>query len=236
MTAMPEPLTGEQVIAEIRRRTDTILLAFSCGKDSIAAWLECRKHFSHIVAFYMYLIPDLEFVERSLRYYEDWFGCRIIRVPHPSLYRMLNNFVFQAPQNCATIEAANLADFDYTDMYTAVRRKMGLSDDAYAASGVRAVDSPYRLVAVKRYGAINHKKRHFYPIWDWRKDRLLAEITHAGIKLPPDYRLFGRSFDGIDYRFLKPIRDAYPDDYARIIEYFPLAELEIKRREYASAI
>lgn len=229
---MPDPLTGQQSIAAIREQTDTILMAFSCGKDSIGAWLECRKHFPRIVPFYMYLVPGLEFVERSLRYYEKWFGCRILRVPHPSLYRMLNNFVFQAPQNCAVIEAANLANFEYESMYDEVRKKLSLPDTVFAASGVRAVDSPYRMVAVKRYGPINRKKRHFYPIWDWRKERLLSEIKTAGIQLPADYRVFGRSFDGIDYRFLEPIRRTWPDDYARILEYFPLAEVEIKRREY----
>lgn len=233
---MPEPLSGEQVIAAIREQTDTILMAFSCGKDSIGAWLACRPHFRRIVPFHMYLVPGLKFVERSLRYYEEFFGTPIIRVPHPSLYRMLNQFVFQAPQNCAVIEAANLADFEYHEIYTQIRAREGLSNTAYAASGVRAVDSPYRLVAIKRYGPINHKKRHFYPIWDWRKPRLLDELRRAKIMLPPDYRVFGRSFDGVDYRFLDPIRRTWPDDYARILQFFPLAEVEIKRREYARQI
>lgn len=229
---MPDQLSGEQVIAAIREQTDTILMAFSCGKDSIGAWLACRPHFERIVPFYMYLVPGLKFVERSLRYYEEFFGCQILRVPHPSLYRMLNNFVFQSPENCAVIEAANLANFEYESMYDEVRKKCGLPEAAFAASGVRAVDSPYRMVAIKRYGPINRKKRHFYPIWDWNKARLLSEIRSAGIQLPADYRVFGRSFDGIDYRFLAPIRRTWPDDYARILEYFPLAEAEMKRREY----
>jgi len=63
------------------------LLAFSCGKDSIVAWLKLRKYFKKIVPYYMYCVPNLEFVEKSLRYYEDWFGCHIARMPHPSLYR-----------------------------------------------------------------------------------------------------------------------------------------------------
>lgn len=229
---MTDPLSGEQVIARIREQTDTILLAFSCGKDSIGTWLECRRHFSHIIPFYMYLVPGLEFVERSLRYYEQWFGCHILRVPHPSLYRMLANLVFQPPERLSVLAAARLPIFDYPDMYAAVRQSASVPDAAYVASGVRAVDSPYRMVAIKRYGAINHKKRHFFPLWDWRKDRLLAAIQSSGVKLPADYRVFGRSFDGLDYRFLAPIRDTWPDDYRRILEFFPLAELEIKRREY----
>lgn len=41
-------LTGEQVIETIRQQTDTITLAFSCGKDSIGAWLALKPHFKRI--------------------------------------------------------------------------------------------------------------------------------------------------------------------------------------------
>jgi hypothetical protein len=225
-------LSGSQVIADIRRRTDTILLAFSCGKDSIAAWLECRKHFSRVVPFYMYLVPELEFVNRSLAYYEGFFGTRIIRLPHPSLYRMLNRGVFQAPENRDVIVSAKLPEFEYGDVYKILRDENNLPA-AYCASGVRAVDSPYRMVSIKMHGAINHKKQQFYPIWDWHKPRLIGTIQNAGVKLPVDYRVFGRSFDGLDYRFMEPMSRVFPADYARVLEYFPLVGAELARRKYA---
>jgi len=229
---MPDPLSGAEVIAEIRKRTDTILMAFSCGKDSTVAWLECREHFPRIVPYYMYLIPGLEFVERSVRYYENWFGCRIIRVPHPSLYRMLGRLVFQSPEHCEIIERFGLAEFTYLEMQDAIREHLGLGPECYTASGVRAVDSPQRMLALRKWGAISERKQQFFPVWDWRKDRLIAKIRDAGVRLPVDYRLFGRSFDGIDYRFLAPIREHFPRDYERILQWFPMAEAEIKRREY----
>ena len=234
MQIIPALKTGEQAIEHIANQTDTILLAFSCGKDSVGAWLECRKYFRRIIPFYMYLVPGLKFVERSLAYYENWFGAPIMRVPHPSLYRMLNALVFQPPERAAGIRAHRLVNFDYTDVYKLIRAKHGLTDAAYCATGVRAVDSPYRMIALKRYGAVNVAKTSFWPIADWHKDRLLAEITQAGVQLAADYRVFGRSFDGIDYRFLEPIRRTWPDDYRRILEWFPLAGLELQRRQYAA--
>src|SRR5688572_24914779 len=74
----------------------TCLLAFSTGKDSIGAYIKLRRHFSDIIPFYLYLVPGLSFVEESLQYYESIMGRRIIRLPHPSLYRWLNALVFQA--------------------------------------------------------------------------------------------------------------------------------------------
>jgi hypothetical protein len=230
---LTKPLTGSQVIAEIRKQTDTILLAFSCGKDAIAAWLELRKHFTRIVPYYMYLVPDLEFVEKSLRYYESVFGCHIYRLPHPSLYRMLNRMLFQAPENCAIIENAGLRAFSYHDAQQALRDDLDLPAECYVASGVRAADSPIRRLSIQQHGAINRKTQQFFPVWDWRKDQLISELRCAKICLPADYRVFGRSFDGVDYRFLAPMKHYFPDDYARVLRWFPLAEVELKRREYA---
>ena len=63
---------GEQIVAEIVSKTDTVLLGMSCGKDSIAAWLAIKPHFRRIVPYHMHLVPDLEFVERGIRHCEEF--------------------------------------------------------------------------------------------------------------------------------------------------------------------
>lgn len=225
--------TSGEAIAEVLQHTDTVMLAFSCGKDAIGAWLELRRHPVKIIPYYMYLVPDLAFVEHSIRYYEEWFGRKIIKVPHPSLYRWLNNCVFQPPERVAMIKKLDLPAPDYSDIQQAIRDDLKLGPNCYVATGVRAADSPVRRMALTRYGSVNHVKQQFWPIWDWNKARLIEEIENAGVKLPVDYKMFGRSFDGLDYRFLDPIRRLQPRDYERILEWFPLADLEIARRRYA---
>lgn len=229
-----DTMDSSQVIEEMRRRTDTVLLSMSCGKDAVAAWLSIHGKF-RVIPFYLYLVPDLEFVERGIRYYENFFGARIIRVPHPSLYRMLNEGVFQPPDRMAWIERCQLPDFDYEDVENGLREDYKLGPEVYTASGVRAADSPDRLTAFRRWGPIVDSRKKFYPIWDWKKDQLIREIERAGVKLTEDYQVFGRSFDGLDYRFLEPIRRTWPRDYERILEWFPLADLEIQRRAYVGA-
>lgn len=49
---------GEQIVAEIVSKTDTVLLGMNCGKDSIAAWLAIKPHFRRIVPYHMHLVPD----------------------------------------------------------------------------------------------------------------------------------------------------------------------------------
>lgn len=229
-------ITGREVVKAIREQTDTVLLSYSNGKDSLAAWLRLRKAGFRVVPFYMYLIPDLQFVERSLRYYEQFFSTPIYRVPHPSLYRWLGASIFQSPLTAAVLEqeAGELPEYKYEDVYRWVKEDLSLPQSTWVALGTKMTDSLFALTRVKE-GVIRDDLRLFFPIWDLDKARLITEIKRAGLKLPPDYRLFGRSFDGIYHKFLAPIKEHYPDDYARILALFPMAEAEIKRYEYAAS-
>lgn len=228
-------LTSDDLIRYVAAESDTVLLSFSCGKDSIGAWLALRPHIRRIIPVYLYLVPDLAFVEESLRSYEQVFETRIIRMPHPSLYRWLTSLTFQAPEHCRILEDLDLPTFAYDDVFSIVKQAEGVSADTLTAVGVRAADSLNRYTAVKNYGSLNERRRSFYPIFDWNKDRLYREIAASGVHLPIDYEWFGRSFDGIDYRFLEPIRRHAPADYERILTWFPLADLELAKMAYRSA-
>lgn len=229
-----KPFSGDEVIEVIKQvnPSNKIMLAFSCGKDSLAAWLKLREHFE-IVPFYLYSIKGLSFVDESLAYYEKFFGTHIIQLPHPSLYRMLNNFVFQSPDRVAVIRSANLPNFDYDDISRLVQKHFSLPKDTYTANGIRAADSPNRRGAISKYGAVNYNRRYFYPVWDMKLDELVFTLQKSGVKLPIDYELFGRSFDGIDHRFISVIKKKLPEDYQKILDWFPLVELELMRYEQA---
>ena len=225
--------TSRKCIEEIRRRTDTILLSFSRGKDSIAAWLEVRKYFPRVIPFYCYRIPGLGFVERSLAYYEKFFGCKIWQLPHPSTYNQLRHLMFQPPENCAIIEAADLEHFSYEDLEDSLRTDLHLGPEVYTATGVRSADSQRRALALRRFGPINTRKKKFHPIFSWNKDDVIRSMEQAGVQLPVDYLMFGRSFDGINAQFLEPLKKWFPEDYVRVIRLFPMAELELLRWEFA---
>jgi 3'-phosphoadenosine 5'-phosphosulfate sulfotransferase (PAPS reductase)/FAD synthetase len=227
-----QQLSGHEVTRRVRQEGEACLLSFSMGKDAICAWLAIRDQFTRVVPYYLYLVPGLEFIEDGLQYFERVMGCRIWRLPHPGLYRMLNGLVFQPPERCAIIEQAELPDFDYEDINRILKEDLALPAETFCATGVRAADSPLRYLHFKRNGAINWKQRKFYPVWDWRKAHVIEAIRNAGIKLPVDYQWFGRTFDGLDLRFLYPIKQHAPADYQRILEWFPLAELEVFRYEH----
>lgn len=229
---MPGRAPSEKVTESVLEKCNgKVLLSFSCGKDAIAAWIALRRAGAKVFPYYYYLVPDLQFVEESIRYYEDFFGERILRVPNPSLYRMLQNCVFQSPDNLPQILSASLPSFDHEQLADAVRHSNRLPADTFDAIGVRATDSINRRANFKRSGAVNLKARKFYPVWDWTKEAVRVELFKAKVRLPIDYWIFGRTFDGLDYRFTGPIKRHFPDDYERIKAFFPLVDAEMKRAE-----
>jgi hypothetical protein len=226
-----------------RERGDRHLLAMSRGKDAIATWLALRDAGFEVVPFHLYLVPDLEFVAESLAELERAFNTQILDLPHPSLFRMLDDAVFQPPERIAVIDQLNPKKPTFAQVYADVRKLSGAPASSLVASGVRACDSIVRRISFQKHGHIRPKTETFYPVWNFRKQDVLSIMARNGIHLPPEYAWFaktpgnpatGRSFDGLDYRFLGPIKRHRPRDYARILEWFPLAELEVFRHERLS--
>lgn len=232
---MPTVIKGQPPTTEIRDKLAAegrpVCVSFSCGKDAIATELALREAGVETVLAYMYAVPGLQFVEDGRKSLEDQLGKEIKAYPHPSLWRMLNAFVFQPPERLAIIEAARMPELSYPDFWALVKEDLGLPVDTWVADGVRAADSIVRRASFSRHGIMKFSSRKVSPIADWLKAEVMGIIDRHNIKLPIDYEWFGRSFDGIDYRFLKPIKDNSPEDYRRILDWFPLAELEIMREE-----
>lgn len=229
--------TSEELLAYASEKSQRkAVLSFSCGKDTLGCWLAMRPYFDVIVPVYLYLVPELDFVEQSLKYYERVLQTRILRLPHPSLIRQLNSLLWQAPQYCHIIEAFQLdgylEEYSYDDCFNIAKMLYDFPLTTLGATGLRVTDNLNRRAQIKRFGALNTKRGIFYPIFDWSLNYLLDRISQAGLELPVDYHMFGRSFDGLHYQYLEPIQKYFPQDYARILEFFPLAEVELKRREY----
>lgn len=178
--------------------------------------------------FFLELIPGLAFIDEQMTRYERHFGCRIHRFAHPSLWRMLRNLVFQPPERCAAIEQTPLPRTSYESIEARMREWHG---DLWVARGCRAADSPMRRMHFARNGPVNWRRRLADVVWDWRLDDVVGAIASEGVGLPVDYEWFGLSFDGIDARFLGPLRQHAPDDYRRILDVFPLADLDLCRHE-----
>lgn len=227
--AMP----STKVRAQLAREGRPVLLAFSRGKDSLAAWLALRDAGVEVRPFHLYLVPQLEFVDESLAAYERFFDTRIPQLPHPSLFRWLNALVFQPPERIRILEAAQLPEPDYVDISRMLATEHYDLDPevTWTADGVRAADSPNRRTAMKARGPWREQIRKVSPVWDWRIRHVREALARHRCPLPPEYDWFKRSFDGLDLRFLALIKQHRPRDYQRILAWFPLADLELFRAQ-----
>jgi hypothetical protein len=214
----------------------------SLGKDATAAALALQDDSIPFEMCYLYYMPGLHFIDETITQFEEGFGKRIHKYPHPSLWRWLNNFTFQTPERCAIIEAAAIPAIDYEETWSLIKDDLGLPQDTWVADGVRAADSIPRRASLSRHGLMKPSNHKVSPVADWviaeLRDRLrdadlpLPYKDKHGVPLPIDYKWFGRSFDGLDYRFIEPLKRNAPDDFARVLEWFPLADLELFRHDH----
>ena len=235
--------TSEDVLRKVRELSPRILLSFSTGKDSIGATLAVRRAgFDDIVPFYMYQVPgNLEFIEESLAYYERTLfdGRHIVRVPHPFIQRAMRKKILQPPERIELIDGMDFERYSSDDLADNIIDSLGWPEETYVALGIRATDSQNRYTLFKKRGmaaAVNEANNKFYPIFDWNKERLVEEIVKSGVKLPIDYRLFGKTFDGLDLRFIYPLRKHFPRDYERMKFWWPLLDVEFFRYEHRQAV
>lgn len=222
--------TSEEVLQRLAAEGNPVLLAFSTGKDSIATWIALEEHGIEVVPVYMWIVPNLKFVNDTLDYFEDFFDTEIHYYPHPAFYMFLRNATAQAPERLSLIEAMSIPKITYDDIWAAVRQDLDMPD-AWIADGVRAADSITRRASLIRHGVMKEHSKKVSPIADWLKAEVMDAIIQRGIELPIDYELFGRSFDGLDYRFIKPLKEHLPDDYAVLETWFPMLEADILRHE-----
>lgn len=233
MTALSDLPDSNALFEIVRGRTDHILLSFSGGKDSIAMWLWLRDRIE-ITPYFLYLVPGLQSDNEMLAYYERFFGQKIHRMPHPILYEALNGLDYQPPDRVAKILAARLPDFNFADVdYMVAKQFIPEGNDYYCAVGMRAADNLDRRYMMMQNGVLGDKSRKFYyAIWDWKIDQVWEIIRREKCKLPAAYRYSGRTIVALDYQFLKPIKINYPEDYLKLLEWFPLLEAEFYRWEH----
>lgn len=210
------------------------LLSFSAGKDGIALALFLREHFEEVVPFYFYLVPDLPMDLETLDYYErHLFHRPIVRLPSPELIAWLRGYVWQPPRAAAVLAAANLPEIPAADLIVMVRQSEGLHPDCYVADGSRAGENAARARTIRMTGPLRHARKLWWSIWDWNTDDVLDAIDKAGLALPVVYDWQKSSICGLDFQQMALLKKHRPEDFAKVVEWFPLIETEFWRFERA---
>lgn len=213
--------------------TDTVILGFSTGKDSIATWLQCRRYFARVVPFYLYYVPGIRFVERSLAYYERYFETKIHRYPHGVFgHSIVDGLAFQPPERVKLFQDATIhRNLEGADVIDDLRGQIG-DRDCILAHGTKLNDSLRRALVIKTHGTLYPHRKRFFPIYDWGNDRMEREIRDAGVELPVDYKYWSRSWEGARIEQMKTMREVFPEDFETLMRWVPLAQAEFWRRKF----
>lgn len=217
-----KPFAGIRQAAEL---SDSVIVGVSGGKDSLCCLQLAADHFKHVEAYHLYLVPEISFVEQYLTYLEKRYQITIHRRPHWMLSQMFREGTFRPMvRSCPVVKI--------TDIEAAERERTGLN---WICTGQKASDSLERRGYYAKVGAVDEKHHRICPIVWWTDKAVYAYLKAKRIPLPPDYRLFGRSWGGRLYgKDLIKIREQYPDDYRKIKEVFPYIGSQIARYELSN--
>jgi len=201
--------------------TDRVLVGVSGGKDSVVTLDICARFFPHVVGFFMYLVKGLSFQEAALRYYEKKYGIEILRVPHFAVSEYMRYGMFCPPDHDVPIVST-------LDAYNYLREKTGIY---WIACGERISDSIVRTAMIKHSGTIDDTRGRIYPVAHWNKNQIMDYIAKRRLKLGPETKLFGRSMMGFFPRDMYLLRQHYPEDFKKILEWYPDSIVALKQFE-----
>lgn len=178
------------------------------------------RHFSYVEAFFMYIVPGLEFQEDFLRKAERRYGIKIHRIPHFMTSEFLRYGSFRFPDFDVPIVSVR-------DVYNYIREKTGIY---WIAGGERIADSPVRRAMIKSSGgSIDKKRGRFYPIAHWSKQDVLDYIRVRKVYVSKESSVLGYSFRSLMGCELLKIRKHFPEDFKRIKRWYPFVEASIIR-------
>jgi len=212
---------------------DEVTLGFSTGRDSLCCAQVLRELKVKFTPFYFYQIPDMKFIERSIKMYEDYFETKIIQLPHPMLADYFRHQDFQPPKMINYMARFSFPKLTFERLISFYfKQTRGEDPKLYDVNGMRSAESFNRRKQFEQHGYINHVKRKISLIGNWKKADIMNYIDKNNLPQTDDYKIWNRSFDGMKYQFLFGVKENYPDDWQTILEYFPLTELELKRYEF----
>lgn len=208
---------------------DSIIVGVSGGKDSLTTLDLCTQVFPVVHGFFMHMVPGLECEERNLRIAERRYGVTLHRLPHPGLAAALR--FGHLRDGSPSLSSGIDRNLSFVDVERIVRARTG---STWIAAGHRIIDSLHRRGMITKHRGRWEKFRRCYPIWDWKPKDVFAYMRAKKIPIP---QMFGSSvtqtsgFDPGNPACLLFLKKHFPQDYAKVVEWFPHAESVLMRDE-----
>lgn len=218
----------QAVLDWVRQKTDSVILFYSAGKDSIALLDLVAPHFKRVVCVYMYFVKGLEHINKYIEYSKMRYpNVEFHEVPHWNLTYTLKAGLYCQPQPDVKL-------MKFSDVADNCRLKFGID---YCLYGMKQSDNMNRGIMLKgkeyELQAIHPKTKNVYPLSKWGNNEVLAYLKQNRLPEPVRYSTRQKS-QGLTFSeecFLY-LRQYYPEDLKKILEAFPQAEIILYRAEH----
>lgn len=201
--------------------TDSTIVAFSGGKESVVVMDMCFNYFKKVKPFFMYICPELSFQEKTIEWYEKKYQTEIERIPHMDVSEFFHYGSFRQADYSFPIVSIN-------DIYHYMRTEYNIW---WISAGERIDDSIIRRAMIKNSSSIDVKRGRFYPVAYWNKKEILKYIKYHNLYLGQDSKKLGFSFKSLEGKELAMLKQHFPDDYKKVLKLYPFAAAGVKRYE-----
>jgi 3'-phosphoadenosine 5'-phosphosulfate sulfotransferase (PAPS reductase)/FAD synthetase len=213
-----------QAIRDLASLSTRCIVGVSGGKDSVAVLELLHEHGIKPFGFFLFMVPGLRVQRDYLDYLRRRYDMEIVAWPHPDLAAFVRNGRY-----CTALPT--MPQLSFREVVEAARVRFGVE---WLATGEKKQDSLQRRAMMSAWGNIQVARHRAFPLAEWVQRDVFAYLKHRGVVLAPDYGLFGHSLaNPTTPESLVPLRDRYPDDYARILRYYPFAEASAVRHDAA---
>lgn len=212
-----------RVLRDKARVSDSCLVAFSGGKDSLVVLDLCRRTFKRVVCFHMYFIPGMKCMENAMAYAKERWQVEVLYYPHWVLFKALRCGAYCNEGYWKD----DLPDFALHDIYLWAMKETGIP---LIATGAKKADSLWR----RRYFYLARSWEAewlFYPIKEWMKRDVLAYLSAHDIPIPDADNSTASGIDLATSSILW-LHDKHPADFALMERWFPYVRACVKRREF----
>ena len=210
-----------RLLEETAKDKKSVAVAYSDGKDSRVVIDLCLRTFERVEAFYMYMIPDLDFMNKKLAEAEERLGIKIHQLPHEALADSLRRGLYCNPKDYAEI----LPDVKVRDLYNIAKQAL---DVDIVVTGAKGSDSSWRR---RYFHATRTWTDMIYPIKDWNKHDVIGYLNARRIPVPESSGLNASGVSLIPPELLW-VYDNHPEDFKKICAFFPYAEAVVWRRVF----
>lgn len=211
-----------KILNDARQKSDSVLVAYSGGKDSLVTIDLCARTFKRLEAFFMYFVPGLECVDEALSRAERKFGITIRQYPHWITGRLLASGTC-----CNAYFKKDVAKWELRDVYDLAAYEARCK---IVATGAKRSDSQWRkrMLAACPYDDV------IYPIVGWTKADVVSYLKSKRIPIP---EASSGNATGIDLSTpsLLWLHENHPRDFQRLCEVFPFAEATVWREKFYGA-